>query len=202
MNSEDQLQPLRLPGLWIDHQDRDWAFQMRILLNEVLDQINEAALVLDLYQASIDSMRAQPVTAPSNLSHLYARCFVYALDTVRQLLKVIRDDPQLPSSAHNHCDTFLAEYENIRNLRNSLHHIEDRLRCLGPGGSRISAPLLLLGCFRNDHFGCTAADGTYAEIELSQATLRRAGTIIEDLIGSFTWLGPGNARIHQAEPGA
>lgn len=39
---------IRLPGPWIEHPDRDWAFQTRMLLDAILDALDEAQLVLTL----------------------------------------------------------------------------------------------------------------------------------------------------------
>jgi hypothetical protein len=83
----------------------------------------------------------------------------------------------------------------LRDLRNSLHHIEDRLRGLRLGGKTIPTSLLVLGAFRDNCFGATGAEGRYVEVELSNSILVQAFAIVEDLIWCFDWLGPGNTRI-------
>lgn len=193
MTSEDEL-PLELPGWWIDHPDRDWAFLTQMLLDGVLDQLNEAALVLSLYRTAGDPT-SQPPPGANRLPHLYARCFVYALDAVGQLIRVLLRYDQLPLSARTHCERYLSEFGALRDLRNSLQHIEDRLRGLGPHRAPLPKPLVVLGAFRNNHFGGTTADGTYVEVEMSSSPLLHARAIVEDLLWSFAWLGPGNTPV-------
>ena len=201
MKIEDK-EILKLPGFWIDHPDRDWAFLVKMLLDKILDQLNEARLVLRLYEASNGS--ASQVNGCDQRLHLiYAKSFVYALDAVGQLIRVLQKQEKLPVLASDKCKTFLVQFGELRDLRNSLQHIEDRLRGLGRHGKPIPSTLLVLGGFRNnDHFGATTAEGRYVEIEVSNSVLIQVNTIVEDLVWCFDWLGPGNIRLERPNPDA
>lgn len=171
-----------LPGIWIDHSDRDWAFLVQMLLDGVLDQLDEARIVLPLFEEK-NGLGAQLTGADRRLHLIYAKSFVYALDAATQLVLVIQKQKQLPAMADNHCTRFLSQFGELRNLRNSLHHIEDRLRGFGLKDKPIPTSLLVLGCFRNNkYFGATTSDGRYVEIEISDSVLMQAYSIIEDLI--------------------
>jgi len=198
MQNKDE-QSHELPGLWIDHPDCDWAFLVWMLLDEVLDQLNEARIVLPLFEEK-SGLDAQLIGADRRLHLIYAKSFVYALDAAAQLIRVLKKQKQLSAMARDHCKRFLSQFGKLRDLRNSLQHIEDRLRGIGRDGKPIPSPLLVLGGFCNNHFGATTSEGQYVEIEISDSVLIRAYSIVEDLIWCFDWLGPGNIRLYRPNP--
>lgn len=187
---------LGLPGCWIDHPDRDWAFVAQMLLAEVTTQLAEAAVVLGLFLEAGKELSSSPRDS-ARMRSLYARSFVYSLDTIGQLIRVLQGSDQLPPSAREQCQRWLAEFGALRELRNSLQHIEDRLRGLGRRGTPLPKPLVILGAFRNNLFGGTTAEGTYVEVDVSASVLCQARAIIEDLLWSFQWLGPGSIPVHR-----
>jgi hypothetical protein len=193
---------LTLPGTWIDHPDRDWASSVQMLLDEVLDQLSEAHLILAMFEAS--NMTVSKVNDQNNrLRLIYAKSFVYALDTVCQLIRVLQKQEQLPSLASDYCQKFLAQFGGLRDLRNSLQHVEDRLRGIDRKGEPIPSSLLVLGAFRdNNYFGATVSDGRYVEIEISDSVLIQAYSIVEELLWCFDWLGPGNIRVERPDSDA
>ena len=154
---------------------------MRMLLGEILNQMNEAALVLSLFETVANPL-VEPSSCASRLRSLYARCFVYALDAAGQLIRVLQEYDQLPSSARRQCKRYLSQFVAVRDLRNSLQHIEDRLRGLGRGGVPLPGPLIVLGGFIDNRFGSTTEDGRYVEIEMSNSVLAQACAIVEDLL--------------------
>jgi hypothetical protein len=201
MHSEKET-GLELPGPWIEHPDRDWAFLARTLLDAILDQLKEAQMVLTLFQGA--SAHDNP-SVDCRLRFLYARSFIYALDAAGQLIQVLKGNEHLPATALSHCEQFLSQFGVLRDLRNSLQHIEDRVRglCLSRGKKMpIPNPLLVLGAFRDNSFGATTAKGRYVEIEISNSVLVRAFAIVEDLIWCFDWLAPGNIRLYHPKVGA
>ncbi|RJP46876.1 MAG: hypothetical protein C4583_18010 [Anaerolineaceae bacterium] len=196
MHNEDK-DNRELPGHWIDHPDRDWAFLTRMLLDEILDQLNEARIVLPLFK---EKSRANTQTSETDrrLCLVYAKSFVYALDAAAQIVKVIGRQKQLPTGASNQCKRFLAQFGELHEFRNSLQHIEDRLRGIGRNGKPIPSHLLALGGLRNyTYFGVTISDGRYVEIEISDSVLIQAYSITEDLIWCFDWLGPDEIRLER-----
>ncbi len=199
-NADEEIH--ELPGPWIDHPDRDWAFLVWMLLDEILDQLNEAHIVLPLFEEK-SGLDTRLSGANHRLHLIYAKSFVYAMDAATQLVRVLEKQEQLPTMANDHCKRFLSQFDELRHLRNSLQHIEDRLRGIGRGGKPIPSHLLVLGGFRNNnYFGATTSDGRYVEIEISASVLFQAYSIIEDLIWCFDWLGPGNIRLNRPNPDA
>jgi hypothetical protein len=199
----DDTTGLRLPAPWIDHPDREWAFSVRNLLGEIVNQLDEAALVLTLYEkaTAADKGPVQGVHGPKlhnsacRLRFLHAKSFVYSFDAAGQLMRVLAGLPCLPDDAQSCCVRFESTFGELRGLRNTLQHIEDRLRGLGPQCRPLPHPLVVLGVFRDGFFGATTADGAYVELGVSRATLKAACSIIEDLLWSFAWIGPGNQAV-------
>ena len=186
-----------LPGSWIDHPDRDWAFLVRMLLDEILDQLSEARIVLALFKEK-SGANTQSSETDQRLRLVYAKSFVYALDAAAQIVRVLEKQEQLPARASDQCKRFLAQFSELHELRNSLQHIEDRLRGIGRARKPIPSHLLVLGSFRNyTYFGATVSNGRYLEIEIADSVLIQAYSIIEDLIWCFDWLGPGDIRLER-----
>ncbi len=197
MYNEDSRE---LPGPWIDHPDRNWAFLAHMLLDEILDQLNEARIVLPLFKEK-SGANTQSTETDKRLCLVYAKSFVYALDAAAQIVRVLEKQEQLPARAIDQCKKFLAQFGELHELRNSLQHIEDRLRGIGRDRKNIPSQFLVLGGFRNyTYFGATVSDGRYIEIEIADSVLIQAYSIIEDLIWCFDWLGPGEIRLER--PGA
>jgi len=198
-----EMSIVELPGLWIDHSDRDWAFSIQLLLHAALDQLNDASLALTLFEEAwieAPDLAGNHSGSPESwrnrrLVFLHARSFVYAFDGMVQLLRVISRMPNLPGSAKDFCDRFEAEFGHCRKIRNSFQHIEDRIRALGPGEFRIPATILVIGGFIERRFGATTVDGTYSDIEVSASPIALAVNILTDVLWSFDWLGPGNQRV-------
>ena len=75
-----------------------------------------------------------PRSFTRNLPHFYAKSFVFALDNFQKSLKVISLIPNLPNRLE--VKRILKEFDDhfihLRGVRNSAHHMEDRIRGLGP----------------------------------------------------------------------
>ena len=138
---------------------------------------------------------AGPFSSARRLRFLYAKSFVYSLDVAGQLVRVLAGLTSLPEEARSCCARFQSAYGALRDLRNTLQHVDDRLRGLGPHGRPLPSPLIVLNGFRDGAFGATNADGALVEIEVLRSTLKAACPIVEDLVWSFDWIGPGNLPV-------
>lgn len=198
----NEEESLGLPGPWIDHPDRDWAFLVRMLLDKIIDQLSEAHIVLHLFKEKSELV-SQSTEVDQRLRHVYAKSFVYALDTITQIVRVLEKQEQLSEVASHQCKRFLSKFGELRGLRNSLQHIEDRLRGIGRDRKSIPSNLLVLGAFRdNNYYGATTSDGRYVEIEISDSVLTEAYSIIKDLVWCFDWLGSGEVQLERPKPDA
>ena len=194
---------LFFPGNWIDHEDRDWAFRIYLLLSLVENQFSEAVIAQSLYKSvtPTDYLELIKTWDDENTKYnmcvrsMYAKLCVYALDGIGKLLGVLSEDPCLPKSAKDYCRDFENRFGIIRDIRNSLQHLEDRARGLGPKNKKIDTNVYVLGGLKDNKFCATIANGSCGEIEISEEMLVTVKEIIQKIINSFTWIGLGGVRI-------
>lgn len=134
---------------------------------------------------------------------MYAKCFVYSIDSISKLITELSKEPGVPPAVSQQRDVLNTLIPALRDVRDSAHHVEDR----GRGLDRKKQPLklkpvdngvvrvpdggaLLLNCLNGNRFGCTTADGQYGEVEVSAACLSGVRQCIQAIIDSFTWMGP------------
>ena len=127
---------LSLPGFWIRHQNRDLAGDVQLLLHSAADEFNDALIAFDLFkpytsadiQRDADGVPIHEDVVTMRRRFLYARSFVYALDAARAFVRVVAQLPGLEAAAIAACGAFLGEFGYIRDIRNSLQHIEERVK--------------------------------------------------------------------------
>jgi hypothetical protein len=142
----------------------------------------------------------------SRLRILHARSFVYALDLIDKLLRLLVKIPGVPAGVAGHRARFIEAIPHLRAVRDSAVHVEDRARRKGRIKGRdveisslpimneaISAPagkLLMVDAIIGNRYGSTTASGEYGEVEVSQQTLGLAHETIQAVINEFRWVGP------------
>ena len=131
---------------------------------------------------------------------MYAKIFLYNLDSIYKNLNVIENIDGLPQGVYNTINEFRSHFSTLHEVRNSLQHMEDRVRLKGPRNSPINPKLLqtndlsiLSGTtFISSHlsdnkFIALLANGEYGEIEISTKTLTEASTMLQYLINELKW---------------
>lgn len=133
-----------------------------------------------------------------------ARAFVYALDGFDKFLSVLAAEPRVPANLSLLSDKMRATFPDLRGVRNTTQHLEDRSRGLGAGRNPepmtlhpvengfISAAggALVLNALNGDRFGCTMSDGRYGEVEVSAQSLQALCALLHEVLNSFRWKGP------------
>jgi hypothetical protein len=143
---------------------------------------------------------------PREIAHnepfILAKTFLYAADTMDRVLTRLAERSELPPAAIAACLAFKNVIPQLRGVRNSAQHIEDRARGLGTGNkpldlkpidnSMIKAPggALVLNSLNGNRYGSTMADGHYGEVEVSAATLAAMRDALEGLVNALKWHGP------------
>jgi hypothetical protein len=143
---------------------------------------------------------------PSQLSHrlpfLYAELLVTSLAQVgRTLSKLARYDldaatPEVAAAR----DDFEAKLPALKAVRDSVEHAEDRMRGRGKSGQPLTlAPVtntaihapgggaLIAGMLNNNSLGWTTEDGTYREVEVSDATIEIARAAVQRALNALPW---------------
>lgn len=198
---------ISLPGPWIDHTDRDYAWTVHHLLSSAVDQYNDAAVACQFFEPITGDLKrdasgailawSDPVR--DRLRGICARAYVYALDTTCSLVKTLVEQPLNAPPAIAACDGFLHRFQDVRLIRNSLAHVDERSQGIGSGGKKLPGPLLIIGGgFVGNRFGITSGDGRYAEVEISEQLLSNSRSALLEIIWSFEWIVIGN--IHARRP--
>lgn len=137
-----------------------------------------------------------------NLPFVYAREFLYALDAFEKMLGVLAKKENVPSNVAKLHAQIAQEFPDLREVRNSVQHIEDRSRRLGRGqkpldlkpirNSLIDAPggALVLNSLNGSRYGTTMADGHYGEVDVSPESMKHLQEILESVLQAFKWRGP------------
>lgn len=139
-----------------------------------------------------------------NLPFVYARAFLYALDAFDKFLGVLAKEPNVPPRVAQLHEQIAKNFPNLRGVRNTSQHLEDRSRGLGAGknpqplelkpiaNNIINAPggALVLNCLNGSKYGSTMADGHYGEIDVSPESMQKLQYILQELLSLFSWRGP------------
>lgn len=139
-----------------------------------------------------------------NLIFLYARAFLYALDGFDKFLGVLAKEDNVPEAISELHKKISITFPDLRGVRNTAQHLEDRSRSLGAGRTPkpldlkpinngfISAPnggALILNSLNGSKYGSTMSDGHYGEVDVSPESMGHLQEILNDVLNSFEWRG-------------
>lgn len=138
-----------------------------------------------------------------NRVFIFAKAFLYALDSFEKFLDVLSVEEDVPESLQQLHQKFKDIFPDLRGVRNTSHHIEDRIRGLGVGGkeldlkpienSFIYAPgggVLAINNLNGTKYGSTMSNGHYGEVDISPDSMEKLQEIIQEVLMSFKWKGP------------
>lgn len=200
------------------------------LLHLLRTCISDAALSLSMFEASLadatTSMAAQlarrrdramraaqgeavdiwaddpgvPLSYSQRIPFIHAKSFLYAMDTIEKSLTRLQDLPNAPAEVDVALDHFQLAFPSLRHLRNSSHHVEDRVQ--GKAHSRRIKPLpahegapasqgaMTVDRLDDNRLGATLADGSYGEVEVSLDSALSAQRLVQFVHDAYTWAGP------------
>lgn len=210
-----RIYKLRYPGINLTLSDEDAAWELTGLLSTLENALSEAAVALNLYEARA-SLPVPEEYATFQTPFVCAQAFLSALDRAGKVLKVIARAPGLPSSCATVHDKFTAAFPDLVGLRDTMQHVEDRVRRLKRGGKPIEIqPVenewltspggsLVIGALIGNSFQSTMENGSLGKVEVSDATLRTLQGIIQELLDVLPWTGPDHEspRRPQRPPGS
>jgi len=139
------------------------------------------------------------------ISFIYAKAFLYALDAFDKFLGVLARERDVPEELPELHARIGSAFPNLRGVRNTSQHLEDRARGLGAGrnpqpmnlqpveNNLVSAPaggVLILNSLNGSRFGSTMADGHFGEVDVSPESLEALQHILNDVLQAFSWQGP------------
>lgn len=139
-----------------------------------------------------------PRSVIHRLPFMYARAFLFALDSIEKVLKALAAS-DVPTAAAEARDDLLAALPTLTEVRNTAHHHEDRVRGLGrnrkplglkpidAGGILAPGGAIVLDNLNGTRYGCTVNDGRFAEVDVTPASLFAARCAIQKVLDSVPW---------------
>lgn len=140
-----------------------------------------------------------------NQPFIYARVFLYALDAFDKFLKVLSQEAGVPENISNLYTELGQMFHDLRKVRNTAQHLEDRARGLGAGRNPQSLDLkpienqmikaqnggvLVLSSLNGTKYGSTMDNGHYGEVDVSPESMEKLQQILQKTLDSFRWRGP------------
>lgn len=145
---------------------------------------------------------------PWELKHteifVHAKSFLYAMDTMYKLLGVLSNEEGAPKQLQELHKQIEVEFPDLKGVRNSTQHLEDRARGLDdsrpPKKIKFKAVeneffyspegALMINNILNTKFGTTMAKGRYGEVDVCFESLAKINVIIQSALNAFEWTGP------------
>jgi hypothetical protein len=138
-----------------------------------------------------------------NQSFMHARAFLYSLDSFDKFLKVLKSQSGVPSEIEVLHNELGEAFPDLRGVRNTAQHMEDRSRGLGTGRNpqplelkpidnqliKAKGGALMLNCLNGTKYGNTMADGHYGEVDVSPDSMAALQSILQRILDSFNWKG-------------
>lgn len=146
-----------------------------------------------------------PIEFENNRIFIYARAYLNALDNFDRLLKKLADEKDIPLGVAENHSKILTYFPNLRLVRNTMQHLEDR--SLGLDSSRPPKPMnlrkidndqiyapnggvLVFNSLNGSKFQATMANGELGEVDISFQSLSKLLEIFTGVLNSFEWKGP------------
>lgn len=145
-----------------------------------------------------------PTSFEGKQSLIYAKSFIYALDGFDKFLKILSEEKDVPELIAELYTQFGEEFPDLRGVRNTSQHLEDRSRGLGAGrnpqplnikpvqNNMVNAPgggVLILNALNGTKYGNTMGDGHYGEVDVSPESMAKLQYLLQSIFNAFSWKG-------------
>lgn len=198
-----------LDALWADMEvdtfdaDRD---RHRVILESLEAQFGENDNHSDLAHLMLNREKWEAGRLPTAFikafPQIHAHGFLFSLDALGKYLGVIAKHPQVSGVAQDAAKRFEAELPEVRQIRNSAQHREDRIRGLKQGNTPlpekeidafgVSAPAgntVVMAHLSDNTLAYTNADGEVIGLDVTTETLILARDILQAVLDAFPWRG-------------
>ena len=198
------------PGTWIDGFDPERRFEFERQLRSLQNPLTEACVALDGFRAASEALVAIVERAAwlqqrhHSSCAFHARGFLYTFDRAGKLLVSLTQIDGVPSGVGEHVEAFYREFPDLRDVRNSSAHYEERMRGRNQRGEIqaavwespvVSAPpgvrvVTMEAMSTRGDFGSTLADGRDGRMKVTRRSLEVLYQVVQDVVNEFTWSGP------------
>lgn len=138
----------------------------------------------------------KPISIKRHEKFIYTKMFIFSLDNIYKFISVL--DKEFPEKEIKSVRQAIDDkFPDLINLRNSIHHLEDRIRGIGQYGKVIAYGLkstqlnsgVINNCMSGDLFITTLGSGKIGSLEISPETLIEFREYIETVLRKFEWYG-------------
>ena len=131
---------------------------------------------------------------------IFAKAFIHSLDLFGKFLNDIAQDHSSPKNISTISDQFFKEVPDLKEVRNSIQHAEDRskgmvwnkeidLKPIDMEKISIQGAALVSMGLNGRKFGTTMADGHYGAIDITEDTVVIMRTALLAVYSEFEWTG-------------
>jgi integrase/recombinase XerD len=138
------------------------------------------------------------------LAFMHARSFLYALDILQKTIEKLAEVPSVPEGVGHALEDFKKAFPGLVHVRDSAHHVEDRVRGKERWDRDIKLQPITTGAFgfqegmlapvtsslEGSRYYETLADGSLGHIDVNEASMFAAQSIVQRVLDSYTWTGP------------
>jgi hypothetical protein len=210
-------------GTWVDGLADEVASEIQSLCDLLDSRMAEAVISLDLFEDGAEQSKASwefvgtrtgsytgevPLEYVRRVPFLYARTFVTTLAQIARALRKLAalETADAKAEIKAAADSVEKALPELRPIRDSAEHAEDRVRGRGKANKPlprvplnnpiVQAPAggLIADSLNGRYYGWTIEDGSYAEVEVSDATLEVARTAVQRVYDALRWHDPGEHR--------
>lgn len=125
---------------------------------------------------------------------IHARAFLHAFALFERLLNILALDPSAPAKLNELRAKFRAAFPDVRGVRDSVQHGDERSQWKARG-KEIDTNLLLHDTLSSSATGfpnyvATMANGKLGQLEVSVRSMEVLHEIFQGVLNSYTWHGP------------
>jgi hypothetical protein len=200
------------PSPFIDLPDLGAAFRLREALSQIGSQCADGEEAVEMFEEEQELLvggrqQVHELSKHARRAQMHARSLVFAVDSFVKMVEAMAADQAAPAAALTTAlDGFTAAVPGAKDLRDSLHHIEDRARGLDRRGRTIvpagaapagfaatagSPPMYVGTNISDNRVFCTAGDGQTVELEVSEATVSLMAQCLQQVVDALAWKSSG-----------
>lgn len=139
-----------------------------------------------------------PVAIKRHEKYIYAKMFIFSLDNIYKFISVLHEE--YPEKNVGMIKKLINDqFPDLIALRNSTHHMEDRIRGIGQYKNKKKIAYdftnndaklgMIINCMSGNEFFTTLGDGSIGSVHISSDTLCAFRGYIENILSKFKWQG-------------
>ncbi|UQQ24098.1 hypothetical protein [Citrobacter freundii] len=187
---------------WLEDRERRNQIESSIKHDFDLKKSDDREKLIQKVESILNQEKLNNGDLPRYLKHevqfIYAKSFLYSLDTIAKLINVLSIQPGVPDEISKIKDFMGENFPDLTNVRDSSHHTEDRvigkqrkktieLQPIDTDGIKADGGVLVLSNLSGSSFSCTMFNGHLGRVDVTRQSLDIVRGVIQSVIDSFQW---------------